>query len=194
MFPFQTEILNEKKWKNRLHVAEVFGSIVLCSLAPIICVSVTKYTFTRFPPLFGLPTPAEMIFFSIVLPLSIILAVGVNITFYTLLSIHKVMHTLLNSYIVCILTHDVVNVLIRYLLPLVHTQISIYSIVYKFQSFNKYSLQYRFECFLLKFQILQPKHLFDCFRLHMHVWYQLNLQTYCIADIHSYILVEEKFT
>ena len=90
VFPFQTEILNERKWKNRLHVAEVFGSIVLCSLAPTIYVSVSKYTFARFPPLFGSPTPGEVLFYTIVLPLSIILAIGVNLTFYTFLSIHKV--------------------------------------------------------------------------------------------------------
>ena len=91
VFPFQSEILNEKKWKNRLHVAEVFGSIVLCSLAPTICVSVSQYTFVDFPPLFSLPTLGEVLFYTIILPLSIILAVGVNITFYTFLSIHKVM-------------------------------------------------------------------------------------------------------
>ena len=90
VFPFQTEILNEKKWKNRLHVAEVFGSIVLCSLAPTIYVSISEYTFARFPPLFAIPA-GEVIFYTIVLPLSIILAVGVNLTFYTFISIHKVM-------------------------------------------------------------------------------------------------------
>ena len=98
VFPFQSAILNEKKWKNRLHVAEVFGSVILCSLAPTIYVSVSQYTFAKFPPLFGLPTPGEVIFYTIILPLSIILAVGVNITFYTFLSIHKVMLNMVYSY------------------------------------------------------------------------------------------------
>ena len=89
VLPFQTRFLSEKKWKIRLHVAEVFGSVVLCSLAPTIYVSVSEYTLARFPPLFTLPS-REVAFYTIVLPLAIILAVGVNLTFYTFLSLHKV--------------------------------------------------------------------------------------------------------
>ena len=90
VFPFRSKFLNEKKFKFRLHVLEVFGSIVLCSLAPTIFVSVSEYTLVRFPPLFALPS-RRVSFYTIALPLAINLACGVNLTFYTLLSIHKVM-------------------------------------------------------------------------------------------------------
>ena len=96
-FPFWSRFLNEKKWKIRLHVVEVLGSVVLCSLAPTIFVSVSEYTLSRFPPLFALPS-REVAFYTIVLPLCIILAVGVNITFYTFLSIHKVIKKFLRKY------------------------------------------------------------------------------------------------
>ena len=90
-FPFWSRFLNEKKWKIRLHVVEVLGSVVLCSLAPTIFVSVSEYVPGRFPPLFAVPS-REVIFYTIVLPLAIILAGGINLTFYTLLSIHKVIN------------------------------------------------------------------------------------------------------
>ena len=92
-FPFWSRILNEKKWKIRLHIAEVFGSVVLCSLAPTIFVSVSEYTLVRFPPLFALPS-RDVAFYTIVLPLAIILAVGVNLTLYAFLRLHKVMQYL----------------------------------------------------------------------------------------------------
>ena len=90
-FPFWSRFLNEKKWKIRLHVVEVLGSVVLCSLAPTIFVSVSEYVPGKFPPLFAVAS-REVIFYTIVLPLAIILAAGINLTFYTLLSIHKVIY------------------------------------------------------------------------------------------------------
>ena len=90
-FPFRSRFLNEKKWKIRLHVLEMLGSVVLCSLAPTIFVIVSEYVPERFPPLFAVAS-REVIFYTIVLPLAIILAAGINLTFYTLLSIHKVMY------------------------------------------------------------------------------------------------------
>ena len=89
VFPLQSKFLSEKKWKIRLHVSEVFGSVVLCSLAPTIFVSVSEYTLGRFPPLFALPSRG-VAFYTIVLPLVITLVAGINLTFYTFLSIHKV--------------------------------------------------------------------------------------------------------
>ena len=89
VFPFRLKFLNEKKWKIRLHVFELLGSIVLCGLPPAIYISVSDYTIARFPPLFALPL-REVAFYAIVLPQCIILSVGLNIGFYTFFSIHKV--------------------------------------------------------------------------------------------------------
>ena len=88
-FPFRSKFLSEKKWKIRLHVVEVFGSVLLCSLAPTIFISVSEYVPGRFPPLFALPSRV-VVFYTIVLPLAIILAAGINLTSFTALSIHKV--------------------------------------------------------------------------------------------------------
>lgn len=91
VFPFWSKFLSEKKWKTRLHIVEVFGSVILCGLTPTIFVSVSEYQITRFPPLLALPS-REVAFYTLVLPITIILAVGVNLTFYTFLSIHKVIY------------------------------------------------------------------------------------------------------
>ena len=89
VFPFRSQFLKEKKWKIRLHIVEVLGAIILCGLAPTIIVTVSNYTLGRFPPLFALPS-REAAFYTVEVPLVVILAVGVNLTFYTFLSIHKV--------------------------------------------------------------------------------------------------------
>ena len=68
---------------------EVLGSIILCSLAPIVVVTTSEYTLSRFPPLFALPSQ-HVIFYTIILPLTIILAVGVNLTIYSFIRIHMV--------------------------------------------------------------------------------------------------------
>ena len=89
VFPFWSKFLNEKKWKIRLYVVEMFGSVVLCSIAPVIYISNSDYDMTRFPHVITLPSP-EMTFYSILIPLAMILAVGVNLVFYTFFTIHKV--------------------------------------------------------------------------------------------------------
>ena len=90
VFPFWSKFLNEKKWKVRLYVVEMFGSVVLCSLAPIIYIGGgSRYGFTRFPQVVVFPS-AEMVFYSMLMPLAIILAVGANLVFYTFFTIHKV--------------------------------------------------------------------------------------------------------
>ena len=88
-FPFWSRFLNERKWKIRLHVVEIFGSIVLCSLAPTVFVSVSEYTLARFPPLFARPS-RDISFYTLILPLAILLAIGVNLMIYSLIGIHKV--------------------------------------------------------------------------------------------------------
>ena len=90
-FPFWSKFLSEQKWKIRLHVVEVFGSVVICSIAPIIYISVSEYTFSRLPPLFDRPS-RDATFYSIVLPNIILMAVGINLTIYSLISIRKVIN------------------------------------------------------------------------------------------------------
>ena len=88
-FPFWSKFLSEQKWKIRLHVVEVFGSVVLCSIAPITFISVSEYTTTRLPPLFPRPSN-DVLFFSMILPNTVLLGIGVNLTVYSLMNIRKV--------------------------------------------------------------------------------------------------------
>ena len=81
--------LSEQKWKIRLHIAEGLGCIVVSSIAPIVCLSMSQYTIARFPPLFVRPS-RDIIFYSVVLPNTVLLAVGVNLTIYSFHTIRKV--------------------------------------------------------------------------------------------------------
>ena len=88
-FPFWSEFLSEQKWKIRLHILEVLGCVVISSIAPITFISVSDYTIARFPPSFARPS-RDVTFYSLVLPNTIIIAVGVNLTIYSFVTIHKV--------------------------------------------------------------------------------------------------------
>ena len=68
---------------------EVVSSVLLCGLAPTIYVAVSDYRFARFPPLLSLPTKT-VVFYTIVLPLSVILVIGTNLFVLSLFKIHKV--------------------------------------------------------------------------------------------------------
>ena len=67
----------------------MFGSVVLCSIAPAIYISNSTYGINRFPQVVIFPSE-EMTFYSILIPLAMILTVGVNLEFYTFFTIHKV--------------------------------------------------------------------------------------------------------
>ena len=88
-FPFWSNFLSEQKWKIRLHVLEVFGSVLLCNLGPVIFVSVSEYTFARFPPFFPRPSK-DAAFYTLILPSNILLAIGVDLTIYSFIGLHKV--------------------------------------------------------------------------------------------------------
>ncbi|XP_065890808.1 uncharacterized protein [Dysidea avara] len=87
-FPFWSRFLSEKKWKLRLHIVELTSAIFLSGIAPTAFVSASEYTLGRFPPLFALPS-SEVAFYTMMLPLTIILAVGVNMAFLSFWTIHK---------------------------------------------------------------------------------------------------------
>ena len=88
-FPFWARFLNEKKWKIRCHVIEVIGAIIFCSLGPTLVVTLSEYKIVNFPILFPLPTK-EMVFFTMTIPFSVLMASGVNMIFYAFFSVHKV--------------------------------------------------------------------------------------------------------
>ena len=91
-FPFWSKFLSEQKWKIRLHILEVLGCVVISSIAPITFVSVSEYVIARFPPLFPQPS-RDVTFYSLVLPNIVLIAVGVNLTIYSFITIRKVINT-----------------------------------------------------------------------------------------------------
>jgi len=89
VFPFWARFLDEKKWKIRCHVIEVFGSIIICSLAPTLIVLLSRYNITQFPAVFALPS-RELVFFTYIVPNSILMGTGVCLIFLTFYYVHKV--------------------------------------------------------------------------------------------------------
>ena len=95
-FPFWSRFLSEQKWKTRLHVVEMVGSVVICSVAPIIVATMSGYTISRFPPLFVRP-PRNATFYSLILPTTVLVAVGLSLTISSFITIHKVCYVLSNG-------------------------------------------------------------------------------------------------
>ena len=74
-FPMWCRKLDRKNIKLILHVVEVAAAIFLCSLSPTLFVIFSKYRFGRLPPLICIPSK-EVSFYTICLPLCIIMAIG----------------------------------------------------------------------------------------------------------------------
>ena len=75
---------------------EVLGCVVISGIAPITFISVSDYTMARFPPSFARPS-RDVTFYSFVLPNTILIAVGVNLTIYSFVTIRKVINYLLSD-------------------------------------------------------------------------------------------------
>ena len=87
--PVWSRKLDRKQTKIILHITEVTGAFTLCGLAPIVYVSVSKYSFAQFPPLFCIPSK-EVIFYTICIPLCIIVGIGVILAIIMFWKLHKV--------------------------------------------------------------------------------------------------------
>ena len=81
--------LDRKQTRFILHVVEVAGAVFLCSLAPTYNVAFLKYQIARFPPMFCSPSK-EIGFYTVCLPLCIIMAVGVILAVVMFWLLHKV--------------------------------------------------------------------------------------------------------
>ena len=89
VLPIWSRKLDRKQTKIILHVTEVGGAFVLCGLAPIVFVSVSEYSAVQFPPIYcGASKP--VIFYTICLPLCVILATGVILAIIMFWTLHKV--------------------------------------------------------------------------------------------------------
>ena len=81
--------LDRKQTKNILHVVEVAGAIFLCTLAPMFNVIFSKYQFGQFPPVICVPSK-EVSFYTICLPLCIIIGTGVILAIIMFWMLYKV--------------------------------------------------------------------------------------------------------
>jgi len=90
-FPIWARKLTEKRTKIILHIAEITGAAIICSLAPIIYISVSdsKYRFRIFPPLLCFPS-SEVYFYTICLPLCLVIGTGVILAIFMFRILHKV--------------------------------------------------------------------------------------------------------
>ena len=95
-FPMWSRKLDRKQTKIILHVVEVSGALFLSTLAPILNIIFLKYQFGRFPPLICVPSK-EVSFYTICLPLCVIMGIGMILTIIMFWMLHKVsninMHT-----------------------------------------------------------------------------------------------------
>ena len=91
--PIWSRKLDRKRTKIILHVTEVTGAFVLCGLTPIVFVSVSQYSFRQFPPVFCSPS-REVDFYTVCLPLCVVVGTGVILAILMFWMLHKV-----NSYI-----------------------------------------------------------------------------------------------
>ena len=97
-FPFWSKFLSEQKWKIRLHILEVLGCVVISSIAPITFLSVSEYVIARLPPLFVRPS-RDVTFYSLILPTTILVGTGVNLTIYSFITIRKVINYVVRNVI-----------------------------------------------------------------------------------------------
>ena len=87
--PIWSRKLDRKQTKMVLHVTEVTGAFVLCGLAPIIFLSVSHYSFALFPPIICFPSK-EVNFYTMCLPLCIMIGTGVILAIIMFWVLHKV--------------------------------------------------------------------------------------------------------
>ena len=101
--PFWSRRLDSKRTKILLHVTEAIGAFILCGLAPIAYVSVSKYSFTRLPPLLCVPSKI-VYFYTVCLPLCITFGAGVILAIIMFWILHKVSNKLLGC-VISIIIH-----------------------------------------------------------------------------------------
>ena len=87
--PIWSRKLDRKQTKIILHVTEVLGAFILCGLAPIVYVSVSEYSFGRFPPMLCVPS-RTVTFYTMCLPMCVLLGSGVILAVIMFWMLHKV--------------------------------------------------------------------------------------------------------
>lgn len=80
VFPIESRFLTTRRWNRGLHATEILISLLLSALGPtIVWLAGIKYGFAFFPPLLCLPTSRVFVFYTMSIPLILILTGGVNL-------------------------------------------------------------------------------------------------------------------
>ena len=92
-FPLKSLIFKDKKKVKILHFSEISISIFLSALGPgVVWFSNNEYNVFTLPPLLCVPATTSLIFYTLCLPLIILLTIGVNliaIVLWTLLQVNN---------------------------------------------------------------------------------------------------------
>ena len=88
-FPFFGERTLKKK-KKLYHAISIVVIITLSLISPVVTLAWFNYVIVRFPPLMCLPSNQDWIFYSMVLPGSIVMATGTIFCILLIRAIHKV--------------------------------------------------------------------------------------------------------
>ena len=88
-FPFFGERTLKKK-KKLYHAVSLVAIITLSLISPVVALAKFNYVTSRFPPLLCLPSNQDWVFYAMVLPICILVAVGAIFCMLLVRAIHKV--------------------------------------------------------------------------------------------------------
>ena len=104
-FPFwSARLFSEETRKLKICVLEIFGAFIFSGTFPTIVLSMSDFRLARFPPVIVIPSK-DLILYTLLLPIAILLIVGVNLTFLSFWIIHKVKRMIqsVTCFVICIL-------------------------------------------------------------------------------------------
>ncbi|XP_065915301.1 uncharacterized protein [Dysidea avara] len=88
-FPFwSARLFSEETRKLKICIMEIFGAFTFSGIFPTIVLSVSDFRIARFPPVIVIPSK-DLILYTFLLPIAILLIVGVNLMFLSFWIIHK---------------------------------------------------------------------------------------------------------
>ncbi|XP_065890997.1 uncharacterized protein [Dysidea avara] len=80
VFPIRSRFLKTKKWSQRLHIAEVVGSIFISALCPAVVLATNiNYNLIFYPPLLCTPATQISVFYSMTIPVVLVTVIGLNL-------------------------------------------------------------------------------------------------------------------
>ena len=88
-FPIWSLQFFSRTRRLKLCILEICGAIIFSTLLPVVVLSVSNYSYASFPPLLMVPSK-ELSLYTLMLPFTVLLAVGINLMFLSFWRIYKV--------------------------------------------------------------------------------------------------------